>query len=160
MSDVTYRDATDEDLGAICRLGRTVNDAHHMRWPTVFAAQPDPHREREQWATFVNAWDAKTVVVEDGDMIVGFINAALEEQENPLLNQLKFCRIGSVCVMDSHRRRGIGRELMHRVEAWARAHGAEDLRLHVWSFNAGAIRMYEQLGYTRRSLNMGKCLGE
>lgn len=52
-------------------------------------------------------------------------------------------------VAADHRRRGYGRELMHAAEREARRLGAESIGLHVFGFNTGAVRLYEQLGYRR-----------
>ncbi|MBT2484653.1 MULTISPECIES: N-acetyltransferase [unclassified Microbacterium] len=52
-------------------------------------------------------------------------------------------------VAADQRRRGFGRELMHAVEREARRLGAKSVGLHVFGFNVGAIRLYEQLGYRR-----------
>lgn len=52
-------------------------------------------------------------------------------------------------VAAGHRRRGYGRELMHAAEREARRLGAESIGLHVFGFNTGAVRLYEQLGYRR-----------
>ncbi|MEV4736245.1 MULTISPECIES: GNAT family N-acetyltransferase [unclassified Microbacterium] len=52
-------------------------------------------------------------------------------------------------VAEAHRRRGHGREIMLAAEQEARRIGAESIGLHVFGFNAGAIAMYEGLGYRR-----------
>ena len=43
--------------------------------------------------------------------------------------------------------RGVGRELLHAAERYARAHGCVALRLEVRYDNARAIALYEKLGY-------------
>lgn len=52
-------------------------------------------------------------------------------------------------VAEEHRRRGLGREIMLVAEQEARRIGAESIGLHVFGFNAGAIALYESLGYRR-----------
>jgi len=52
-------------------------------------------------------------------------------------------------VAEDQRRRGYGRALMLRAESEARRLGAGSIGLHVFGFNAGAIELYEQLGYRR-----------
>ena len=49
---------------------------------------------------------------------------------------------------------------MGSAEGWARERGAYEMRLHVWAFNEGAMRMYEELGYEVRSHFLGKRLLE
>lgn len=48
-----------------------------------------------------------------------------------------------------YRRRGLARRLMEETESRARAAGAQEVALHVYTGNAGAIAFYESLGYNR-----------
>jgi RimJ/RimL family protein N-acetyltransferase len=52
-------------------------------------------------------------------------------------------------VAASHRRRGIGRELLAAAETWARGARVSKLELHVFPHNLPAIALYEQTGYVR-----------
>ena len=52
-------------------------------------------------------------------------------------------------VAASHRRHGIGSELMRAAEEWARRAQVTKLELHVFPHNAPAIALYEKLGYER-----------
>ena len=59
-------------------------------------------------------------------------------------------RMGYVVTLDvapGWRRRGVARALMQSTEAIAQGLGAPAVVLHVFSRNAAAIRLYEQLGY-------------
>lgn len=59
--------------------------------------------------------------------------------------------LANLAVLPSARRRGIGRALVEAGEALVRdAWGYEELILQVEDTNAGARRMYEQLGYEER----------
>jgi len=44
---------------------------------------------------------------------------------------------------------------MEQVRVWAEGRDAKDIRLSVWAFNDRARRMYEELGYEVRALEMG-----
>jgi [ribosomal protein S18]-alanine N-acetyltransferase len=48
-----------------------------------------------------------------------------------------------------HRRRGLAGRLMEETESRARAAGAQEVALHVYTGNSGAIAFYEALGYNR-----------
>jgi GNAT superfamily N-acetyltransferase len=87
--------------------------------------------------------------------IIGFASATLvDEKPNALLMPMRFVRFGSIAVEAARRGRGIGTALMQAVAAWGTAAGAVELRLNVFEFNAGAVRLYERLGYQTRSRNM------
>jgi [ribosomal protein S18]-alanine N-acetyltransferase len=52
-------------------------------------------------------------------------------------------------VAQAFRRRGLARTLMQQTEARAHAAGAQEIALHVFTGNSGAIAFYESLGYSR-----------
>ena len=56
--------------------------------------------------------------------------------------------IATIEVLPEHRQRGVGSELLRRVEDSALAVEAGKLWLHVDARNAGAIRLYEAHGYS------------
>lgn len=58
-------------------------------------------------------------------------------------------RLYSIAVDDAARGRGIAKALLRAVERGARARGCMRLRLEVAQKNAGAIALYEKLGYRR-----------
>lgn len=64
-------------------------------------------------------------------------------------------RLYSIAVADAARGRGLGEALVHAVERAARARGCQRLRLEVRQDNAGAIRLYERLGYRRFGAHAG-----
>jgi [ribosomal protein S18]-alanine N-acetyltransferase len=55
--------------------------------------------------------------------------------------------IPTIEVLPTQRRRGVGGELLRRVELSARQAGASSLWLHVDESNANAIRLYQEHGY-------------
>lgn len=58
-------------------------------------------------------------------------------------------RLYSIAVDDAARGRGIAKSLLRAVERGARVRGCVRLRLEVAQKNAGAIALYEKLGYRR-----------
>ena len=57
------------------------------------------------------------------------------------------CELEFVLVPPETRRQGIGRMLIDTVVAWARALGANEVRLEVRESNAPALRLYEACGF-------------
>lgn len=57
--------------------------------------------------------------------------------------------IQTIEVSPDRRKQGIGRQLLIRIEASARAASARAIWLHVHAENASAIRLYESNGYVR-----------
>lgn len=157
---IIYREATSDDLHAVCVLGQEINALHHAAWPDVFAPSGDSSRDEGLWRETIGAPDATTFVAESADAVIGFVNVVfVARDKNPLLQPISYVRVGSVGVAECHRGQGIGTELMRRAEAWAAARGAKHVTLNVWRFNERAVGLYEHLGYEVRSHSMGKRLG-
>jgi ribosomal protein S18 acetylase RimI-like enzyme len=88
---------------------------------------------------------ANVLVALDGERIVGYVNPVIDGQE---------AWIGGVGVLPTHRRRGLGRNLMLAAEDLARRKGAREVSLEVIEGNYGAQKLYEGMGYasTRKYL--------
>ncbi len=82
------------------------------------------------------------IVAKFGDKLAGYALVALRRGG-------KTARIYSIAVGAAYCRRGVGAELLHAAERYARAHGARALRLEVRYDNIGAIALYEKRGYRR-----------
>lgn len=86
--------------------------------------------------------DAVTWIAEENGRMAGF---AVVEWQNQIPRKLAY--LVTIEVLSAYRGRGVGRELLGRVESSARAAGAEAVWLHVDAENVGAIRLYEANGY-------------
>jgi ribosomal protein S18 acetylase RimI-like enzyme len=150
------RIATENDLPAICALGEGVNAQHHVWAPRVFSAPGDPNRLREFFAQSVGKQDTTTLVAEESDQVVGFINVSLADEKSPLSQPRRMGRLGSVAVAEAARGRGIGGALVAAAESWAVGQGATEVVLNVWEENVAARRLYERLGYRTRAQSMCK----
>ena len=80
------------------------------------------------------------LVALDGETVVGYVGSQTVLQEADMMN---------IAVADSHRRRGIARML---VEELVRQLDAYQLTLEVRASNAGAIALYDSLGFTQVGL--------
>jgi ribosomal protein S18 acetylase RimI-like enzyme len=153
---ITYRAATEDDVLTICELGQLLNAVHHAARPDIYAsATLDFSRDLPHWLGFFERPGQVVFLAQVRGQAVGFITASLSSAAGPLMQPLDFVRIGSVCVAESFWGKGIGRGLMQQVKAWAVECGAKDLRLTVWDFNTPAQRLYAELGFETRAIEMG-----
>jgi len=153
-----YRAATEADLPAICALGQVVNLLHHQAWPQIFAPASAIERDEQHWRQCVEGSGSVVFVAERVGTLVGFVTVAVIKESHSLLQPMQYARVGSICVLEAERGRGVGSELMECAEGWATAQGAIDVRLNVWAFNQSALALYKELGYEVRSLFLGKSL--
>lgn len=157
---IKYREASEADLPALCALGEEVNALHQVAWPHVFAGPGSADRDRQLWAQNIGKEQATTFVAESEHRVIGFATVALHDETSSIAVPARFARVGTVSVTQQQRGKGIGPQLMALVEEWARARGAQDLRLNVWLFNEHALHVYSELGFVQRSVNLGKQLAD
>lgn len=114
-------------------------------WPLVRDFGPSFAAERREfdatWRTLLEAADTLMVVAEaTGHQIVGYI---LANSRLTFLANGPVAWVEEVMVAGSHRRSGVGRELMEHAESWAAERGASYMALA--SRRAGPF--YLELGY-------------
>jgi ribosomal protein S18 acetylase RimI-like enzyme len=159
----TYRRATPADLLTICELAQQLHSLHHEARPDIYApATAEFARDQALWLPSLDPKNEATqaaFLAQRGNLAVGFVTAVVLPQNNPILQPLTVCRIGSIVVLEAHRGCGVGGGLMRLAESWGAGLGATDFRLNVWKFNEPASRLYEDLGYEVRAFELGKRLG-
>lgn len=121
---LTLRDATAADHAAYVRL-----------LPELGVDDPTPSAQR-----FTENLAARSMVVVDGDTVVGFL--LLEE-----LGDVGYIR--NLMTAPTHRRQGIGAKLMQAAHDRFERAGATHWCLNVKLDNAPAIAMYERFGMAR-----------
>ncbi|MGI4856645.1 MAG: GNAT family N-acetyltransferase [Janthinobacterium lividum] len=158
MTDpISYRRATIDDILKISELGQILNASHHLARPDIYVdATTELDRDKPHWLPDLQTENRATFLAEYGAKAAGFITVHVVRPISPLLQPMLVGRIGSIAVSEHLRGRGIGSTLMKCAEEWARKHGATDMRLAVWEFNALAINLYRELGYEIRAFEMGK----
>jgi len=67
--------------------------------------------------------------------------------------------IFDIVLEEAQRGKGYGKQTMLALEKIAQGMGLEALALHVFAYNAPAMKLYEKLGYEVTSQNMTKKLG-
>jgi GNAT superfamily N-acetyltransferase len=80
----------------------------------------------------------------DGEL-VGWIHGVLSQ----FLESDRRVEIGGLVVDERYQRRGIGRELVDRVEAWAVEHGVAQALVRCQTRRAEAHAFYANLGYSQ-----------
>ncbi len=158
MKLTLVRPAAAEDVPAIARLGDEVNALHHAQFPHIFTAPGDSAAHEAFWGERLAKSERFWVAEADGQL-VGFVSAQVQDEPGSALAQpLRPCRIGTIGVGAAWRGRGIGRQLMDAVLAYAQQEGASDLRLNVFLFNTPAPGFYERLGFVARTCVMARAL--
>nr|WP_255551274.1 GNAT family N-acetyltransferase [Granulicella sp. dw_53] len=90
------------------------------------------------------------LVAEIEGRIVGFVVGKRAECGDEVVGELE-----SVAVSGAVRRRGVGRALCEAVVEWCRSEGARAVELEVRAESAGAIALYEGLGFVTTGRRRG-----
>lgn len=120
-----------QDLSAVVALERAIAEA--------------PHWAEEEYAASIGGQVGVLRVLlvaeaMDGERLVGFA-------VGKVIPAAELAELESVAVESGARRFGVGRRLCEAVAEWCREKGAKDLELEVRESNAGAILLYERLGF-------------
>jgi len=107
--------------------------------------QPPLRFPRSYMHRIIDNPDGATWIAEDENQMTGF---SVVEWAGP--PQDRYAYIQTIEVHPDHRRRGIARELLARVEQSARDASASAIWLHVDPENSNALRLYETHGYQKR----------
>jgi ribosomal protein S18 acetylase RimI-like enzyme len=125
---VTYRirRATPGDLDALVALERRAFTTDHL--------------SRRQYRHHIGSDSARVLAAVDASGLLGKAVVFFRRNSDA-------ARLYSIAVGHEARGRGLGEALLAAAERAARANGCRRLRLEVRQDNAGAIRLYERLGY-------------
>jgi aminoglycoside 6'-N-acetyltransferase I len=100
-------------------------------------------------------------VAEDGARIFGFVEVGLRSHADGCDPSRPCGFVEGWYVVPEQRGRGIGRMLIDRTEAWARAQGCHELASDTWIDNEASQRAHAALGFevVDRCVNYRKALG-
>ena len=130
---ITYRAATLIDIPVLVSMDRIYFP--HTAWPA------------EQFRAEIGKATRMFLVVESEAQIIAYAGAFLPNSggEGDIM---------TIAVAPEFRRKGIAKELIARLESWAKARSAIAMMLEVDISNTEAIELYKNLGY--ESLNIRK----
>lgn len=153
------RYATADDHAGIIALEAEIQTQHHQGAPSVFP--PTGVISREDYVALLEAGDERIIVAVDDGVIVGYLQYEMRDRTSTYyMYPEKLLYVIILKVKDTHHRRGIGDALMERAEQIGREAGAHRISLEVYTFNAGAVRFYERIGFEKLKHVMSKPLSE
>ena len=112
------------DLAAMVALDRSSESA--------------PHWSEQAYRVALLGQDGRCLFVADDSGVCGFVVGSVVAGA---------AELESVVVTMERRRRGLGRQLVKAVMAWARTAAAQSISLEVRASSLGAIALYQSLGF-------------
>jgi len=160
MDNITIRPAAKPDAPAIARLLAQITEVHHALRPDIFRESyqnPDACGDSD-WQD-----DAPVFVAATQHDVVGCLWCIMNrERDNALKLDRDWLIIDDICVDEKYRRRGIGKKLLDFACRFARDSGLDRIELNVYEANSGAVRFYENNGFTtqKRVMELNLSVGD
>lgn len=148
------RPAKEKDISKISDLLSQVCLVHHGGRPDLFKVGKK-YSEEEIKDIIGDNERPVLVSVNENDEVLGYCFCIYTRHvDNSILTDIKTLYIDDLCVDETLRGRGVGRELYEAALRLAKDSGCYNLTLNVWSCNASALRFYESLGLVPQKIGM------
>ncbi len=158
-SELSITAAVIEDFDAVCEVLREGDEEQRATLPDVFCEKVGPVRPRDFLEARIRGPESAILLARKGALVVGVLEVVLEDPPNrDGWVSRRTALVDNVVVRRTHRGCGIGTRLLAEGAAWAKARRADAVRLHVWTTNPSAQRLYERLGYAPRIVTMERAL--
>jgi len=149
---MTIRNAEEQDFLAISRLFWESDTFHAENLPSIYNKTDAPFRSIEYYRELINNPEGLFIVSENAGEVLGFAYG-YEEQKGvlPIHKKRTFFFLDNIVVRKDRQGSGLGSQLLDRIITECRERKYSDIMLNVYSFNAGAIALYEKKGFTQLS---------
>jgi RimJ/RimL family protein N-acetyltransferase len=143
-ASTSIRAAAPDDAGSLLELKRALD-----RESTFMLLEPDERRtserdERVHLEVVEGSPNSTVLVAEHGRQLVGYVEASGGE-----FRRNRSTAHVVIGVRRAYAGRGIGAQLLARLEHWAPSAGVRRVELTVMTDNQAAIGLYRKLGYER-----------
>jgi diamine N-acetyltransferase len=152
--NISIRNAKRSDYVSLLPLFYQVHELHVCERPDLYLENTIPVNEDLFYNQLIDA-KQHIVVATIGLDIVGVVVLKEEEvAENSFVKARKVLLINSLCVANTHRNMGIGKNLMQHVFDFGRSLKVDSIELGVLEKNTLALQFYESIGMTTKSRKM------
>ena len=143
--------ARPEDREAVNALARQVH-AMHVQWRPDIYEMVDTLYPEERFLAAIQA--RQLYVAKIGNTVVGYVLLKIRDYDWPGVVKRKVMLLDELCVHESCRGQGIGKQMMQDAWALAKAFRCTDMQLGVYPQNDDAVGFYQKCGFAIRSIDM------
>lgn len=140
---MNIRDMRLEDYKEVDRLMAQVHKLHVEGRPDLYVDVEHIY-SMEMFREMVENENMISIAAEENDAIVGICFVSMREKT--CMVSRKTAYMDDLCVDESCRGKGIGKNLFVYAKKRAKEMGAERMDLMVWNFNESALKFYEKMG--------------
>lgn len=135
---------------ALFKYDQQFDDTSNMEWTQTEEA-------REYFAARIADDDKLALIAEHNGEILGYLVGAIEEPAF-FRRTGKIGSLENMLVLERHRGRGIGKQLVERFFAWAREHGCARVSVVASAANERSIKFYRECGFSDLALTLETAL--
>ena len=152
------RKAQEEDMEALNKLLYQVHKVHSDIRPDLFVPGAKKYDDKQLKQILKDETKPIFVATENG-MISGYAFCIFSDNsKDPSHTDIKTLYIDDLCVDETCRGKGIGKQLYHYVIEFAKKSGCYNVTLNVWADNKNAVAFYEEIGMKIQKIGMEKIL--
>lgn len=152
---IMIRNAVGSDCEKIRPLQKEIADLHHNGRSDLFKPKAR-YFEQKDFDARLSDPNHFIFIAEDGfGKVAGYAFTWINRyRDHSTYIDFDCFYIDDICVLESHRRKGIGKLLFETCKAQAIKSGCKNMELGIWQFNETAIEFYKSMGMTERVIRM------
>lgn len=152
--DISIRNADRNDYESLLPLFRQVHNFHVSLRPDLYIDNAYPVEQKFFEHQLNDAQQHIFVATIDKDIVGVIVTKEEEITETSFVKGRKVLVINSLCVAETHRKKGIGKKLTKYVFDFGRRLSVDSIELGVSEGNTSAIEFYRSIGMTTKSRKM------
>ena len=143
--------ARPSDWEEVRRLSVQVHDLHAAWRPDIYYSceEPYPHGD---FLSHIN--ERRVYVAKIGENVAGYLVLSFFSKEGAGIHPCKCARLDSICVDETIRSQGIGKEMIRDAAVLCKAFGCREMLLGVHPENDDAVGFYQKCGFRIRTIQM------
>ncbi|WP_078552141.1 GNAT family N-acetyltransferase [Bacillus alkalicellulosilyticus] len=152
--NILIRTATQSDYESLLPLFRQVHEFHVLVKPDLYKENSTPVEKEFFENQLIDGKHQILVAMIDNEVVGVVVTKEEEVTENTFVKERKIIYIKSICVAETHRKKGIGKKLITYVFDLGKSLNVDSIELGVSEENTSAIEFYKSLGMITKSRKM------
>ncbi|MED4015565.1 GNAT family N-acetyltransferase [Sutcliffiella cohnii] len=152
--DIFIRNAKQSDYESLLPLFRQIHEYHVFVRPDLYKENDTPVEKEFFESQLIDEKQHIFVAIIDNDIVGVVVTKEEEVTENTFVNARNVLFIQSLCVAETHRKKGIGKKLTHYVFDFGKSLKVDSIELGVSEENTAAIEFYRSIGMSTKSRKM------
>ncbi|MCE4051400.1 MULTISPECIES: GNAT family N-acetyltransferase [Bacillaceae] len=152
--DILIRKAKQSDYESLLPLFRQVHEFHVFIRPDLYKENSTPVEQEFFESQLIDDKQHIFVATTDTELVGVVVTKEEEVTENTFVKTRKVLYIKSLCVVETHRKKGIGKKIIKYIFDFGRSLEVDSIELGVSEENTAAIGFYRSIGMKTKSRKM------